>query len=120
LRAPGQASAACCTNSLATKTLLAPPPRSRMSETRVLPWSLRPPRRRPVDVSARLVSPWCKAHERKSKSMTDRDTDAAEADNAEDGSPTKKKASPTKRKGKAVADTAGQEEETVVKSEAGD
>jgi hypothetical protein len=52
--------------------------------------------------------------------MTDRDKDAAEADNAEDGSPTKKKVSPTKRKGKAVADIAGQEEETVVKSEAGD
>jgi hypothetical protein len=44
--------------------------------------------------------------------------DTAAVDDAEDESPSKKKVSLTKRKGKAAADTADQEEETLVKSEA--
>ena len=46
--------------------------------------------------------------------------DAAETNDAEDESPTKKKASPTKRKSKAAAKAASEEEETPVKSEAGE
>jgi len=52
------------------------------------------------------------------RSKTDTGPDAAAADNAEDESPTKKKASPTKCKSKAIANVADQEEETVVKIEA--
>ena len=52
------------------------------------------------------------------RSRADTCVDAAATDDAEDESPTKKKASPAKRKGKARADIADQEEETVVKSEA--
>jgi hypothetical protein len=44
--------------------------------------------------------------------------DTAAADDAENESPPKKKVSPTKRKGKAVADAADQEEEVLIKSEA--
>jgi hypothetical protein len=52
------------------------------------------------------------------RSETDTGPDAATTDNAEDESPTKKKASPAKRKSKATTNMADQEEETVVKSEA--
>jgi hypothetical protein len=44
--------------------------------------------------------------------------DTAATDDAEDESPSKKKVSPTKRKGKAVADAADPDEEVLVKSEA--
>jgi len=44
--------------------------------------------------------------------------DAAASNDAEDESPTKKKASPTKRKGKTIANAASQEEEGPVKEEA--
>jgi hypothetical protein len=53
-------------------------------------------------------------------SRTDTSIDAAETNDAEDESPTKKKASPTKRKSKVAAKAASEEEETPVKSEAGE
>ncbi|GAB7326023.1 hypothetical protein MBLNU13_g10061t2 [Cladosporium sp. NU13] len=49
-----------------------------------------------------------------------RKTDAAEIHGAEDESPTKNKASPTKRNGKAATKAASEEEDTQVKSEAGE
>jgi len=81
--------------------------------------SLRPARRRVVGVSARLVSLQMNCMQCFMGSRIDRGIDAAATDNAEDESPAKKKASPTKRKGKAAAMAASEEEgEAPVKSEA--
>lgn len=46
--------------------------------------------------------------------------EAAAVDAGEDDTPTKKKASPVKRKGKAAVKAASEEEDTLVKSEAGE
>lgn len=54
------------------------------------------------------------------RSRADTGIDAAETNDAEDESPTKKKASPTKRNSKAASKTASEEDETPVKSEAGE
>ena len=51
---------------------------------------------------------------------TDTGVDDAETNDAEDESPTKKKASPTKRKSKAAAKAVSEEDEAPVKSEAGE
>jgi hypothetical protein len=71
-------------------------------------------RKRKVGESADRV------HIERTEIQTDASIDAAAANDAEDESPTKKKASPTKRKSKAAAKATSEEEETPVKSEAGE
>jgi hypothetical protein len=66
------------------------------------------------------VSPQTKSALREVRSRTDTDTDVAETNDAVDESPTKKKTSPIKRKSKAAAKAASEEDEAPVKSEAGE
>ena len=66
------------------------------------------------------MSPQTESALREVRYRTDTGIDAAETNDAEDESPTKKKASPTKRKGKAIAKAASEEEDAPIKSEAGD
>jgi hypothetical protein len=82
--------------------------------------SPQPARKRRVVASARPVSPQINFTSKKVRLRTDTGIDAAATDNAGDESPTKKRASPAKRKGKAATKAASEEEDAPVKSESGD
>jgi hypothetical protein len=114
--APEPTSVACWPRSLASRKPPDPPLRRRTVTVTTLSRLLRLARRSLQVASARLVSltPQFSFHARRLTIVID----TAATDDAEDESPSKKKVSPTKRKGKAAADAADPDEEVLVKSEA--
>jgi hypothetical protein len=109
-------STACCASSPPMMKPLAHLPLTRLLKTTTLSQSLRPARRSLAVASTSLVSLTFEypLHARRLTTVID----TAAGDDAEEETPSKKKTSVSKRKGKAAADTADQEEEIFVKSEA--